>query len=118
MTKNKITCDCSVIHEKIVNLVKDKVLNDDDSLKLSKFFKVFGDETRIKIISALEVHEMCVCDLACILDMTKSAVSHQISYLKTNNLINFRREGKVVFYSLSDDHIKTIYEMGKEHINE
>ena len=86
--------------------------------ELSDFFKVFGDLTRTKILWALEESELCVCDLGSILGMSKSAVSHQLSTLRKANLVKFRREGKNVFYSLKDDHVKTILEIGMEHIQE
>ncbi|MDR3263106.1 MAG: metalloregulator ArsR/SmtB family transcription factor [Clostridiales bacterium] len=112
------SCDCDVIHGEIVQRVKADMPDDDKFNRLSVFFKVFGDSTRIKIIWALDEHEMCVCDLAVLLNTTKSAISHQLGYLKQTHLVNFRREGKVVFYSLADDHIKMIFESGREHIEE
>ena len=118
MKKEEILCDCEVIHEEIVNHVKKKMPAHEELYRLSDFFKVFGDSTRINIMWALDEHEMCVCDLAVLLNMTKSAISHQLRLLKQSNLVKFRREGKVVFYSLADDHIKEIFEKGLEHIRE
>jgi ArsR family transcriptional regulator len=92
--------------------------NEDDLCDLSDFFKVLGDSTRTKIMWALDESEMCVCDLAVLLNMTKSAISHQLQCLKQANLVKYRKEGKVVFYSLSDDHINAIFEKGLEHIKE
>ncbi|NMA65168.1 MAG: winged helix-turn-helix transcriptional regulator [Clostridiaceae bacterium] len=89
-----------------------------DIYNLADFFKVLGDSTRAKIISALDISEMCVCDLAVLLNMTKSAISHQLRALRQANLVKHRREGKVVFYSLSDDHVKSVFELGLEHIKE
>ena len=84
---------------------------------LSKLFKVFGDPTRIKILWALNVHELCVLDICEVLDMTKSAVSHQLSTLKEAKLVKSRREGKEVYYSLDDEHVKEIFETGIVHVS-
>ncbi|MDR1939490.1 MAG: metalloregulator ArsR/SmtB family transcription factor [Clostridiales bacterium] len=116
--KREINCDCDVIHADIVEHVKKEMPDDKEFNRLSVFFKVFGDSTRIKIIWALDEHELCVCDLAVLLNTTKSAVSHQLAYLKQHNLVSFRREGRVVLYSLADDHIKLIFNSGKAHIEE
>ena len=91
---------------------------DNELYDLSDFFKVLGDSTRSKIIWALDEHELCVCDLAVLLGMTKSAISHQLRALREANLVVNRRDGKNVFYSLADDHIKQIFEKGLEHIRE
>lgn len=94
-------------------------LPDDDTLnKLSEFYKVFGDYTRVKLLCLLRQGEMCVQDIADSLGMTQSAISHQLRVLKSISLVNGRREGKTVFYSLADDHISGILDMGLEHINE
>jgi ArsR family transcriptional regulator len=116
--RQEVSCDCDVIHGDIVEAVKKKMPDDDEFNRLSTFFKVFGDSTRAKIIFALDEHEMCVCDLAVLLNASKSAVSHQLAYLKQTNLVNYRREGKTVIYSLADEHIKIVFEAGREHINE
>lgn len=118
MSKEEIFCDCEVIHADVLEEVKPKMPIEEDIYDLSDFFKVLGDSTRLKIISALDVHEMCVCDIAVLLNMTKSAISHQLRYLKQADLVKFRKEGKVVFYSLKDDHVKDIFEIGMEHIKE
>lgn len=118
MIKNEVICDCDVIHADVVEKVKKNMPREDELYDLSDFFKVLGDSTRVKILWALDESEMCVCDLAVLLNMTKSAISHQLSSLKQANLVKSRKEGKVVFYSLSDDHIKEIYEKGLEHIRE
>lgn len=119
MVKNdNIFCDCDVIHREVVESVKKKMPDEDILYDLSDFFKVLGDSTRVKIMWALDENEMCVCDLAVLLNMTKSAISHQLKSLKQANLVKFRREGKVVYYSLSDDHVKEIFEKGLEHIRE
>lgn len=118
MAKDEIFCDCDVIHADVVNEVKLRMPNEDDLYDLSDFFKILGDSTRVKIIWALDEKEMCVCDIAVLLNMTKSAISHQLKTLKQANLVKFRREGKVVYYSLKDDHVKDIFEKGMEHIKE
>jgi len=111
------TCSCSVIHEDIVNKVK-KVMPEEEKLyDLAELFKVFGDTTRIKILHALSEEEMCVCDIAALLGMNQSAISHQLRVLKQAGLVKFRKEGKVVYYSLDDDHVKNIFEQGFIHIN-
>jgi ArsR family transcriptional regulator len=111
-------CDCDVIHADVVDAVKEKMPDDGELYDLSDFFKVLGDSTRARIIWALDESEMCVCDLAVLLNMTKSAISHQLRSLKEANLVKYRKEGKVVFYSLTDDHVKAIFEKGLEHIRE
>lgn len=119
MAKNEtIFCDCDVIHGDVVEVVKKKMPEEDILYDLSDFFKVLGDSTRVKIMWALDESEMCVCDLAVLLNMTKSAISHQLKSLRQANLVKFRRDGKVVYYSLSDDHVKEIFEKGLEHIRE
>ncbi len=110
--------DCDVLHEDVVNYVREQMPDRDDFTKLSEFFKMFSDGTRIQILWALECSEMCVCDLAVLLNMTKSAISHQLKSLRLSNLVKFRREGKVVFYSLADDHVKSILDQGFVHIKE
>lgn len=111
-------CDCEVIHQDTVNKVKMAMPDENELYDLADFFKVLGDSTRAKIMWALDESEMCVCDLAALLNMTKSAVSHQLRALRAANLVKNRREGKVVFYSLVDEHVKQIFEKGLEHIRE
>lgn len=111
-------CDCTVLHEDVVNKVRDLMPEDEDLINLSDLFKVFGDSTRVKILSALSFNEMCVCDIAALLGMTKSSISHQLRVLKQARLVKYRRDGKVVFYSLDDDHIKSIFDQALEHITE
>ncbi len=113
----KYVCDCEVIHEQTVNEVKKHMLQSDDYTDLASLYKMFADATRIKILHALESHEMCVCDLAVLLGMTKSAVSHQLKALRMSDLVKYRKEGQIVFYSLADDHVKLIIDMGLVHIN-
>ena len=111
-------CNCKVIHDDVINKIKDKLPEDEILCDLSDLFKVFGDGTRIKIICALFQHEMCVCDIAALLNMSQSAVSHQLRVLKTAKLVNNRRDGKVVYYSLADDHVKRIFDQGLSHVLE
>lgn len=112
------SCDCEVIHEDVVNDVRAKLQSKDDYIELAALFKMFGDGTRVQILHALEQNEMCVCDLAVLLGVTKSAVSHQLKALRMANLVKFRREAQTVYYSLADDHVKEILNMGFEHLNE
>lgn len=111
-------CDCNVIHDDIVNRVKNKMPQEESLYDLAELFKVFGDSTRIKILWALDEEEMCVCDIAYLLNMTQSAISHQLRVLKQAKLVKNRREGKIVFYSLDDEHIRQIFELGLCHIME
>ena len=114
----KYLCDCEMIHEDTVNSVRASTRPSDDYIRLASLYKMFGDGTRIRLLHALEQNEMCVCDLAVLLGVTKSAVSHQLKALRLANLVKFRREGQVVYYSLADQHVKLIIDMGLEHINE
>lgn len=111
-------CDCEVIHSDVVEEVKNQICEKDEYIELAALFKLFGDGTRLRILNALEYHEMCVCDLAVLLGVTKSAVSHQLKALKMSNLVKFRREAQTVYYSLADDHVKTIIDIGFEHLRE
>ncbi len=111
-------CDCTVIHEAVVNAVHKQMPDDETLMDLADFFKVFGDSTRISILCAVLKSEMCVCDIAALLGMTKSAISHQLRVLKQSKLVKYRRDGKVVYYSLDDDHVKSIFEQGLSHIEE
>lgn len=112
------TCECNDIHEDIVNETKDKMPEDEMLYDLAELFKVFGDTTRIKILYALFSSEMCVCDIANLLNMTQSAISHQLRVLKQARLVKFRKEGKTVYYSLDDSHISQIFNCGLNHIQE
>ena len=112
------SCSCNVIHGEIVNKVKEKLPKDETLYDLAELFKVFGDSTRIKILCALFESEMCVCDLSVLLNVSQSAISHQLRVLKQAKLVKFRKDGKTVYYSLDDDHISTLYEIAKKHIEE
>lgn len=111
-------CVCDVIHEDVINMVKDRMPNEEELSDLSNLFKVFGDSTRIKILWALDENEMCVCDIAYLLNMTQSAISHQLRVLKDARLVKYRKEGKIVYYSLDDEHVKQIFDQGIIHIKE
>lgn len=111
------TCSSNIIHEDIVNKVKGKMPREEKLYDLAELFKVFGDTTRIKILYALFEEEMCVCDIAALLGMTQSAISHQLRVLKSAGLVKYRKKGKVVYYSLDDEHVKNIFDQGFIHIN-
>jgi DNA-binding transcriptional ArsR family regulator len=112
------SCSSNVVHEEIVSRVKEEMPQEESLYDLAELFKVFGDTTRVKILYALFVAEMCVCDIASLLNMSQSAISHQLRVLKQARLVKFRRQGKVVYYSLDDDHVKQIFDQGLTHINE
>lgn len=112
------TCEVTVIHKELVALVKEKILPDDLIFDVAELFKIFGDSTRMKIICALKESELCVCDIAFITNSTQSAISHQLRILKQSKLIKSRKDGKVVYYSLADDHVTKIFEIGCEHVEE
>ena len=114
----RITCDCEVIHEEAVERVRPAMPGDRDFGQLADLYKAFADATRLRILWALSREEMCVCDLAFLLGMTKSAISHQLKFLRLSNLVKFRKQGQIVYYSLSDGHVVDIFEKGFEHINE
>lgn len=110
--------DFLVAHEELVNRVLEKQPDDEYLYDLAELFKVFGDSTRIKILYALFESELCVGDIAQILGLSQSAVSHQLRILKDFKLVKFRRDGKIIFYSLDDDHVRNIISMGMEHVEE
>jgi cadmium efflux system accessory protein len=116
MSGSKFVCDCTVVHHEVVDDIKKSMIDVGEYKKLAAFFKVFADETRIKILWALDLSEMCVCDICSVLDMSKSAVSHQLASLRKEHLVKYRREGKSVYYSLDDEHVKQVFETGLEHI--
>lgn len=111
-------CEYMHAHPETIEKIKEIMPDDDALIDLAELFKVFGDSTRIKILSALSGGELCVCDISTAVGMTSSAVSHQLKILKNAELVRFRREGKTVFYSLADGHVNTILKQGFEHINE
>lgn len=111
-------CDFIHAHEEIVEKVRGQLPGEDTLYDLTELFRIFGDSTRIRILYVLFEAEMCVCDIAALLGMTQSAISHQLRALKNVRLVKSRREGKTVFYSLADDHVKTIIDQGLEHVRE
>ncbi len=111
-------CEENIIHNDLVKLVREKLPAENDMQDLAELFKIFGDTTRIRILFVLFEAEVCVCDLAETLGMTQSAISHQLKMLKSSGLVRARRRGKSVFYSLADDHVRTIIAQGWDHIME
>lgn len=118
MQKNDELCEVELIHEDIVKKVKATFPQDEMIFDLADFYKIFGDTTRVKILYALDKSELCVCDISALLGMSVSAVSHQLRTLRESDLVRTKRDGKVVYYSLADDHVKSILECGFEHISE
>lgn len=113
-----IRCEDEISNAEVVENVRKTLLADEEIFDLAELFKVFGDSTRIKIINTLMERELCVCDIAAITNSTPSAISHQLRVLKQAKLVKYRKEGKSVFYSLDDEHVKEIFEKGREHIEE
>lgn len=111
-------CDCGRDHEKDADALQEGMLDEDILFDLADFFRLFGDSTRVKILYALSQSELCVGDIAELLSMTQSAISHQLRVLKQSKLVKYRREGKAVLYSLADAHVTTILKQGLEHIEE
>lgn len=111
-------CTEKKVHEELLKIVRETLPDDEQIYDLAELFKVFGDSTRMRILFVLFEAEVCVCDMAAALNMTDSAVSHQLKILKQNKLVKSRREGRSVFYSLADEHVRTIVSQGMEHIKE
>ncbi|MCR5581652.1 MAG: metalloregulator ArsR/SmtB family transcription factor [Pseudobutyrivibrio sp.] len=118
MTKHAQCCEEQCVHKELVDKVLDELPDEDALYDLAELFKVFGDSTRVRILFALFEAELCVCDLSEALDMTQSAISHQLQILRTNKLVKSRREGKQIYYSLADEHVVTIMAQGLNHILE
>ncbi|WP_373897274.1 ArsR/SmtB family transcription factor [Haloimpatiens sp. FM7315] len=116
--KDEDFCKCFVLHEEAVLNVKKNLPEEEILFDLADFFKIFGDSTRLKILYALSIEEMCVCDISNLLNITQSAVSHQLKVLRQSKLVKYRRDGKVVYYSLDDDHIKGVLKQGFDHVTE
>ena len=114
----KMCCDSVEVHEDLLKIVNETMPAETELYDLAELFKVFGDSTRIRILFVLFEAEVCVCDLAQALNMTQSAISHQLRILKQNKLVKNRREGKSIFYSLADEHVRAIIAQGREHIEE
>ena len=118
-TEVKIECCETVeVHQELLNIINEKMPDETELYDLAELFKVFGDSTRIRILFVLFEAEVCVCDLAQALNMTQSAISHQLKILRQNKLVKSRRSGKSIFYSLADEHVRTIIAQGCEHIEE
>ena len=115
---NDEKCEVTLIHEDNVKKAINELPDDELIADLSDMFKIFGDQTRVKILMALESGELCVCDIAAVMNMSQSAISHQLRVLKQSNILKTRREGKVVYYSISDDHVKEIFNMAMVHVQE
>lgn len=111
-------CEGCEVHEDLLKIVNETLPEETELYDLAELFKIFGDSTRIRILFVLFEAEVCVCDLAKALNMTQSAISHQLRILKQSKLVKSRREGKSIFYSLADDHVRTIINQGREHIEE
>ena len=117
MTDN-LRCDCDILPPEAVSNAKAAMFSDGKYEDIAALFKHFSDPTRVRILHALEVKELCVCDLAALLNLTKSAVSHQLKALRLSKLVRARRDGQVVFYSLDDDHVAQILNVALAHLNE
>ena len=119
MSSQKVECcDTVEVHEDLLKIVEEKMPPEEELYDLAELYKVFGDSTRIRILFVLFEAEVCVCDLAAALNMTQSAISHQLKVLRDNNLVKFQKKGKHAYYSLADDHVKEILDVALEHINE
>lgn len=116
MSKNEFICDCNVIHQDVVDNTIKNLPESEMFYKLAEFFKILGDSTRVKILFALDQNEMCVCDIANVLGMSKSSISHQLGTLRRSGIVKCRKKGKEVFYMLDDEHVKEVFEIGMEHI--
>jgi len=114
--KNELSCDCHVLHSETVEHVRGLMPETGDFYRLAQLYKMFSDGTRLRILWALSNSRMCVCDLAVLLGMTKSAISHQLKSLRLANLVKFVKTGKTVWYSLADSHVRGIFSQGFEHI--
>lgn len=118
-TKDRIDlCEATVIHEDVLQRVKERMPDEEPVYEVSELFRVFGDSTRSRIICALNLEEMCVCDLSALLNMTQSAISHQLRVLKAARIVKSRKQGRVVYYSLDDNHIGQIFAMAFDHVME
>ena len=118
MSKKAPVCDCEIIHKELVKKVSKIMPKEEKFYDLADLFKMYADSTRVRIIWVLSKEELCVCDIAVLLNMTKSAISHQLKSLRLANLVKYRKNGKEVYYSLADKHVKDIFDKGFEHILE
>lgn len=116
MSEKGLSCDCNTLHPELVNAVLSNMPGEDIFLPLASFYKLLGDPTRCKLIYVLLQHEMCVCDLANALSMTKSSISHQLSKMRSGGIVKCRRSGKSVYYSLDDEHVAQLFAVTMTHI--
>ena len=117
MVKNEFVCDCNIIHQDIVDKITEQMPESTIFNNLAEFFKLIGDPTRLKILFALDKEEVCVCDIANTLSMSKSSISHQLALLKKYEIIKSRKQGKEVYYTLDDEHVNEVFEIELKHIN-
>lgn len=117
MSKNEFVCDCNVIHQEIVDKITTQIPKEETFYQLANFFKLIGDSTRLKILFALDKEEVCVCDIANALSMSKSSISHQLAVLRKSEIVKCRKQGKEVYYSLDDNHVNEVFEIALNHIN-
>ncbi len=118
MVDNMDKCDVHCIHPDQVELARSQMLSDEEVLHLAEIFKTLGDTTRIKIIYSLMLQELCVCDIAASINVSESAVSHHLRLMRSQKIVKYRREGKVLYYSLDDEHVEVLLKQGLLHINE
>lgn len=111
-------CECNIIHQDVVDNVSRQMLSPELRSEMADFYKIMGDKTRISILHALSFSEMCVCDISMLLQMNQSTISHQLKTLRQTRLVTYRREGKVIYYSLNDEHVRNIIELGRIHLEE
>lgn len=111
-------CNCKIVHEESVAMVREKMITAQLRSEMADFYKIMGDGTRISILHALSFSELCVCDIAALLKMNQSAISHQLRTLRQARLVSVRRDGKVAYYSLNDEHVQGIIELGRIHLQE
>jgi len=111
-------CECNIIHQDVVDNVRMQMLSPELRAEMADFYKIMGDKTRISILHALSFSEMCVCDISMLLQMNQSTISHQLKTLRQTRLVTYRREGKVIYYSLNDEHVRNIIELGRIHLEE
>ncbi len=111
-------CEINCIHDEAVKAVREALFSEDIAISLAELFKALGDPTRVKILFSLMTRELCVCDLSAVIGVSDSAVSHQLKILRTLRLVKFRREGKILYYSLADNHVEKLFAQGLEHVTE
>ena len=111
-------CQTKCIHPEKIVKTREAMCSEKDLTDLAEVFKVLGDFTRVRILQALSIEELCVCDISALFDLTQSAVSHQLRLLRAAKLVKFRKEGKIVFYSLDDDHVRNLFAQGLKHVKE